>query len=92
MHHAGFHANRCQSLLGAFQPVFGRDTRIDERQLDIMQSGGASQQVEGLEHETDFLVADAGQFVVVEFAHQLRVQPIAAFAGSIEAADQVHQG
>ena len=57
-----------------------------------MQGGGPGQQIECLEDEANFLVADAGQFVVVEFAHQLRVQPIAAFAGSIEAADQVHQG
>ena len=60
--------------------LFAGDAGVDQRQFDVVQSGGASQQVEGLENETDFLVADAGQFVVVQFADQLAVQPVLAFA------------
>ena len=52
-----------------------------ERQFDVVQRGGASQRVEGLEDETDFLVPDPGQFIIVEFADQLAVQPILALEG-----------
>ena len=75
---------RCDAL-------FGRDAGVDQRQLDVVQRGGAGQQVEGLEDESDFFVADARQFVVVQFADQLAVQPVVALAGRIQAADQVHQ-
>jgi hypothetical protein len=52
---------------------------------------GARQQVEGLEDEPDLLVADARQLVVVHQAHFVAVEEVGSFAGSIEAADQVHQ-
>ena len=56
-----------------------------------MQGGGAGQQVEGLEDKADLLVADAGQLIVVQFADQLAVEPVAAFGGRIQAANQIHQ-
>src|SRR4029077_14597376 len=43
------------------------------------------------EDETDFLVTDARQLVVVQFADQLAVEPIVAFAGRVQATDQIHQ-
>ena len=49
-------------------------------QLDIVQRGGAGEQVEGLEDEADFLVADAGEFVVVQLADEVTVQPVVALA------------
>ena len=64
---------------------------IDQRQLDVVQRGGARQQVEGLEDEADLLVADARQLVVVQLADQLAVEPVAALGGRVQAADQVHQ-
>ncbi len=57
----------------------------------MCSEAGAGQQVEGLEDEADFLVADARQLVVVEFADQLAVEPVLALGRRIEAADQVHQ-
>ncbi len=56
-----------------------------------MQGGGARQQVEGLKDEADFFVPDARQFVVIELADQLIVQPVISLAGRVEASDQVHQ-
>ena len=70
----------------------GRRAVVDEGQLDVVQRGGAGKQVEGLEDEADFLVADAGQLIVVELADEMAVEPVAAFAGGIEAADEVHEG
>ena len=64
---------------------------VDQRQLHVVQRAGAGQQVEGLEDEADFLVADAGQLVVIQFADQLTVEPVVALGRRIEAADQVHE-
>ena len=52
---------------------------------------GARQQVEGLEDEADFLVADFGQLVVVHLADADAVQFVVAGGGRVQAADQVHQ-
>ncbi len=57
----------------------------------LCSDDGAGEQVEGLEDESDFLVADAREFVVVEFADELAVEPVFALGGRVEAADQVHQ-
>ena len=90
--HAGFEIDVAQRGLGALDALGCGGAVVDEGQLDVVQSGGAGQQVEGLEDEADFLVADTGQFIVVEGAHQLVVEPIVAFGGRIEATDQVHEG
>ena len=81
----------CQRALGALDALLGGHAGVNQRQLHVVQRSGAGQQVEGLEDEADFLVADARQFVVIQFADQLAVQPVAALAGRVQAADQVHQ-
>ena len=50
---------------------FLRDAGVDQRQLDVVQRGGARQQVERLKDEADLLVADARQLVVVHLADLL---------------------
>ncbi len=80
-----------RTLLGALDPLFRRNACIDQRQLHVVQRRGARQQVEGLEDEANLLVADARQLVIVELADQLSVQPVVAFAGSVKAANQIHQ-
>ena len=64
---------------------------VNQRQFHIVQSGGARQQVEGLEDKTDFFVPNVGEFVVFQLTDLLTVQPVLAAAGRIQAADQVHQ-
>ena len=66
--HARFQAHRGQRAFGALDALFTGDAGVDQRQLDVVQGGGAGQQVEGLKDEADFFVADARQFVVVQFA------------------------
>ncbi len=59
----GAEADHFQSLLGAFvrvRLVLG----VEQRELDIFQRGQAREQVEALEHEADFAVADLGQLGV----------------------------
>src|SRR2546422_902854 len=72
-------------------PVRRRHARVDQRQLHVVERGGARQQVEGLEDEPDFLVADARQLVVGEVAHFQTVEPVLARGGGVEAADEVHE-
>ena len=54
-----------QGLPGALQALDLGDPGVDEGQLDVVEGGGARQQVEGLEDEADLAVADRGQLVVV---------------------------
>ena len=56
-----------------------------------MQRSGASEQVESLKYETNLFVANARQFVIVELAYQLRVEPILPPAGRIQTTDQIHE-
>jgi hypothetical protein len=53
---------------------------------------GARQQIEGLEDEADFLVADMSQLVVIHLRNQARVQVIFPLRRRIQASDQVHHG
>jgi hypothetical protein len=76
---------------GARLTVFGGHAGVHERQFHVMERRGARQQVEGLEDEPDFFVADPRQFVVIHLADLLPVQQVAAFAGRVQAADEVHQ-
>src|SRR5678815_6057616 len=68
------------------------NTTINQRQLDVVQRGGAREQIERLKNETDFLVANASKLVVVHLRNVLAVEPVFALARSIETADQIHQG
>ncbi len=90
--HARVEAYVGEGFLGALDALGGGGAVVDEGQLDVVEGGGAGQKVEGLEDEADFLVADAGELVVVELADQLAVEPVAALGGGIEAADEVHEG
>ena len=89
--HARLEVDGAQGGLGVLFAVLAIHAGVDERQLDVVQRAGAGQQVEGLEHEADFLVADAGELVVVHFADQVAVEVVQAGGGRIQAADQVHQ-
>jgi hypothetical protein len=89
--HARFEADVGERLLGAFNALGGWSAVIDERQLDIVERACARQQVEGLEDESDFLVPDSREFIVIQFADELTVEPVLAFRRRVEAANEVHQ-
>ena len=65
---------------------------VEHRQFDILQRGGAGQQVEALEDEADLLVADVGQFVAAELRDVDAVERILPPGRPVEAADDVHHG
>ena len=72
--------------------LLGSQPGVDQGELHVVQRRGPGQQVEGLEHESDLLVPDPGQLVVVQLAHPVAVQPVLARRRAVEAADQVHEG
>ena len=73
-------------------PLVGLLARVDQGQLHVLQSGGAGQQIEGLEDEADLLVADLGQVIIGHGGRQLAVQFIGAMGRRVQAADDVHHG
>src|SRR3954449_6191476 len=58
MVHALLKIYRPKRLACSFQPVARIDSRIDQGQLDIVQSRSARQNVECLEHEPDLFVTN----------------------------------
>ena len=56
-----------------------------------MQRAGTGKQIEGLEDEADFFVADGGEVVVFELADQASCEPVLAGCGRIQAANQIHE-
>src|SRR5579863_202874 len=91
VHHAAGQVHLREGRFRTLQAFFGRRAVVDEGQLDVVKSGGPREQVERLKNEADFLVADVGEFVVVELADQAPGEPVASLARRVEAADQVHQ-
>ena len=69
----------------------GPGSRVQHRQLDVLQRRRAAQQIETLEHEAEFLIADVRQFVVVELRHIHVLQEIPACGGTVETSDEVHE-
>ena len=66
-------ADPLQRLRGAAPAArAGRSPRVDQRQLDVLQRGGARQQVEALEDEAERPAAHLGQRVGVERARPPR--------------------
>ncbi len=78
VHHAGAEVDGLEDGLGAGGALGGGGAVVDEGQLDVVERGGAGEEIEGLEDEADLLVANAGEFVVVELGDVVAVEPVAA--------------
>ncbi len=79
--HARAEVDGLEDRLGAGDALGGGGAVVDEGELDVVQGGGAGEQVEGLKDEADLLVADAGELVVVERGDVVAVEPVAAAGG-----------
>src|SRR5207302_9394827 len=66
----------------------GGESRVDERQLDVVQRRRPRQQVERLKDEADLFVADPGERVIAQVGDLLSVEPVLAAGRRVEAADQ----
>ena len=80
-----------EHLRGAFAPRPPAVARVDQRHLHVPEGAGAAEQLEGLEHEADPLVADAGQGGVAHAGGVLAVQVVPAAGHPVQAAQHVHQ-
>ena len=89
--HALAEPTRSSACLRALDALLALQARVDQRQLDVVQRVRARQQIEGLKHEADFLVAHARELAIVHLRDELAVQPILAVVRRVEAADHVHQ-
>ena len=69
--HARLQTHIDKRFLSAFNARGCRCAVVDERKFDVVQRSCAGKQVEGLENESDFLVTNARQFIVIEFADEL---------------------
>ena len=73
-------------------PAGSAAMRVEHRQLDIFERGGAGEEVEALEDEADLAVADGGECVGVEGGDVDAVEAGRAAGRAVEAAEHVHQG
>ena len=55
---------------------------VEQRQLDVLERGGARQQVEALEHEADLAVAELGAPVAVDAGDVLALEAVVAGASA----------
>ncbi len=92
MFHAMGHAHALQRLLRALLALGGGHAPVRQRQLDVLVDRQVADQVEALEDEAHLPVADAGPLRGGEVRHRLAAQPVFAFGGRIEQAEDRHQG
>ena len=90
--HARAEADALEGSLGALLALCCRSAVIDERQLDVVERCGPGQEIEGLEDESDLLVSDTGQLVVVQLGDVVAIEPVFALGWGVETADEIHQG
>ncbi len=66
--------------------------QVEHGQLDVLEGGGAGEQVETLEDEADLGIADIGKFIAVEAGDIHAIEQVAAAGGAVEASDDIHEG
>ena len=81
-----------QRLARARVPLLGRHVPVDQRQLDVLERGGAAQQIEALEHEAQVVAAQQRALIGVHLADGDAEEAIRAGGRRIEAAEDVHAG
>src|SRR5262249_7743772 len=64
---------------------------VKQRQLDILAGRCARQQIETLKNETEFVIANVGEPIAIQFRHVGFVQNISPGCRAVETTDNVHQ-
>ena len=85
-------ADALQGFGGALRADASAHAAVKQGELDVVQGGGAGQQVEGLEDEADLTVADVRQLAGVHVGDVGAGEAVGARCRRVEAADDVHQG
>ena len=86
------HAHTFQPFLSAAGALGGLDAGVQHGDLHVFEGALPGDEVVGLEHEPDFLVADAGQLVIGGLVDVHAVQQVAALGGAVQHTDDVHEG
>ncbi len=68
--HAIEQTYRRKGAFGSLDALPGRSAVVEQRQLNVAQRGRPGQEIKRLEDEPHFLVADLGQIIFLESAHQ----------------------
>ena len=84
-------ADAFQRVHGLLAAVGAAEARVEQGQLDVLQNRGARQEVEGLEDETDLLIAHARQCAIRHLRDVFAVEPVLAARWRVQAAEDVHQ-
>jgi hypothetical protein len=90
--HAVAEPDLAGDLLRATTALGGRDSCIDEGELDVADDVELWQEVEGLKDEPDLPVANFGQTVLGGVTEVASTDFHAAGARGVQAAEQVHEG
>ena len=91
VHHAGAEVYGFEDFFCTASALGGRGAVVDEGKLDVVEGSGAGEKVEGLKDKANFLIADAGKFVIVQLGNIVAVEPVFAFGGGVQTADEIHQ-
>ena len=81
-----------QRLLGPSALLSLRQVAVDERELDVLDRARTRQEIEVLEDEPDFSVADRGALIRRKAGDVDAAQPIRTAGRPVETAEDVHQG
>src|SRR5579863_6604405 len=91
MLHAMSHADAFEHFLHALLALGGGHAAVGERQLDVFKDCEVSNQIERLENEADLAVANARAIRERKIRDRVRVDPVIAFGGRIEQAQDRKQ-
>src|SRR5829696_10579922 len=65
-----------ERFLRHFMSLRRANTTVNQWQLNVVKRSRAREQIERLENETDFLIANASKLVVVHLGDVLTVEPV----------------
>ena len=86
------HFDAFEGALDFFLAFGGGHAAIGEGKFDVFVDGEIADEVEGLEDETDFAIANAGAVAELEAGDGLAVEGVVPFRGRIEKAEDGEEG
>ena len=91
MVHPVFQADAHEHFLRAPRALSGRNARVNQRQLHVLERVEPRQKLKLLKDKADFLAADMRQLVFIQIANHAPMQNVFARRRCIQTADDIHQ-
>ena len=87
-------ADDVEATLGALLHLVGGDAppAVEHGQLDVFERGRAGEEIEALEDEAEFLVAEVGELVAVQLGDVHAIEQVASRRRPIQAPQCIHEG